>query len=284
MDVYQIKHICCLPYSVVGLIATIPNRTDLLIRAAQSIAKQSHPLDALVIVGDIAPVSEYVRTRLTRTLSGLAIHFLNNTGTSGAAGSWNTGVRHISECWPHAYIAMLDDDDEWAPDHISSCFVCAQGNDWPDGIVSGLRLVKDGEEIYRPPPTRLALQDFLEGNPGWQGSNTFIRVRSLLAAGLFTEGLASCNDRDLAIRVLSLPSVRFGFTQKHTATWHLDSQRRSLSSQRGEAKRVGLAQFFRLHGHLMSAGNKQRFFDRALELFAWTEEEIIGAKGSDIDV
>ena len=202
-------------------------------------------------------------------------HFLFNDRTPGVAGTWNAGLAFIAQHWPHCYVAVLDDDDEWSPDHIEACFEAARQTGWPDVVVSGLRLCKDGVEIPRTPPADLSINDFLAGNPGWQGSNTFVSIAAMLEVGGFTEGLASTNDRDLAIRLLSRPRTRIAYTGRHTATWHIESQRQCLSTPGNPAKIKGLAQFLTLHGHRMNTEIQERFFNRALSLFGITKTDIL---------
>lgn len=260
---------------IVGLIATLPTRDTLTRVAVPSIAIQEKQLDSLVIVSDNATLPASVVQAIESLLPFIPIHVLNNTRAPGAATAWNTGIEHIANCWPEAYVAILDDDDQWDSDHLQICENAARTAGWPDVVVSGIRMSIDGDEVPRKPPMSLCIEDFLIGNPGWQGSNTFIRLNTLIKAGLFTEGLTSCNDRDLAIRVLSLNGCQFAFTGRHTASWNLDSGRPSLSSRRGEAKRAGLARFFALHGHRMNETVRLRFFDRAKRLFGWSENEIL---------
>lgn len=261
--------------TIVGLVATIPTRDTLLTVAIPSVVSQARPLDALVIVSDNAALSARVVQALQNLLPRTPIHLLSNVRAPGAANAWNTGIEHIANHWPQAYVAILDDDDQWDIGHLKICEKVAKTAGCPDVVLSGIRTHVDGKEIPRDPPLSLCVEEFLIGNPGWQGSNTFIRLNTLIEAGLFTDDLRSCNDRDLAIRVLSLNASRFAFTGTHTVSWNLDTGRSSLSSRRGEAKRAGLAQFFALHGHRMTEVVRRHFFERAEMLFGWSEEEIL---------
>lgn len=227
-------------------------------------------------MSDGALIPDAVEDALRRLLPSCTITFLANHGMRGAAETWNKGIQFIKFQWSNAYVAILDDDDIWDPVHIETCEAKARLESWPDAVVSGLQMSIDGEEVLRDPLLSASVEDFLAGNPGWQGSNTFVRLDALVAAGCFTDGLRSCNDRDLAIRLLTRKGSRVVFTGRHTATWFLDATRQSLSSRRGEAKRAGLARFYELHGHRMDDEIRQRFFDRARALFGWSESEILG--------
>lgn len=268
---------------IVGLIATLPTRDTLMSVALPSIARQSRQLDALVIVVDNSTLPAGMVRALGEWMPCIPIHLLSNTRAPGAANTWNIGIEHIADRFPEAYVAILDDDDQWDSDHLRICEVTAGSAGWPDVVISGIRMRINGEEVPRDPPRTLFIEDFLMGNPGWQGSNTFIRLSTLIKAGLFTEGLRSCNDRDLAIRVLSLNASRFAFTGRHTASWNLDTAKSCLSSRRGEAKHAGLARFFALHGHRMNETVRRRFFERSEKLFGWSEDEILAGTGTTAD-
>lgn len=267
------------PPHVHALIATVPRMDLLLGRALPSIARQTRPPASVFIVSDKTDISPPDAGLIRKELRGIPVHFLRNRTSPGAAGTWNTGILDIARHDADCYVAILDDDDEWDPDHLEACAAALGTVNPADAVISGLRGRHAAGEILRVPPVSLTVDDFLVGNPGWQGSNTFIRLGTLLKAGLFTDGLASCNDRDLAIRVLSLLGVRMAFTGRFTATWHLGSSPDQLSLHGNEQKRAGLARFLQLHGHRMNSGARNAFFERAYKLFGFSESEILSVHG-----
>ncbi|WP_299201640.1 glycosyltransferase family A protein [uncultured Amphritea sp.] len=258
--------------TIVALIATLPEREVLLHRAVTSVCAQKlFPSNLVIVVDSDTSTSSFIPNLPT---SEIPIHIIENKISSGAASSWNKGIRFIQEHWPDCYIAILDDDDTWDCNHISLCSAHAYEHDWPDVVLSGLRLIIDGHEQNREPICRVCVDDFLIGNPGWQGSNTFIRLSALVSSGCFTDNLASCNDRDLAIRVLNLKNVKVAFTESHTSNWILDTKQRSLSTKLSESKLDGLGHFYHLHKHLMTDDVKLKFFLRAYSLFGWCKKDI----------
>lgn len=260
---------------LIVLVATVSGREHFLSRALHSIANQTMSADSVVIVGDGTQVDPSVTQRHFQISSFSSVNCLVNQHDTGVANTWNTGILFIAERWPDCYLAILDDDDEWDANHLAHCLETACLSQWPDVVISGLRMYRDGVELPREPMQAACIQDFLAGNPGWQGSNTFIKLTTLLRAGSFTPDLQSCNDRDLAIRVLSLDDVHVAFTGCHTASWHLDSNRTSLSSKGSQTKLDGLAHFYCLHSHRMTASIRQQFFARAVALFGWQEADIL---------
>ncbi len=259
---------------IIGLVATCPREDALKQVSIPSVAKQQRLPDALVVVSDQHPLSTATTQDLQRLSHPLTIHHLSNNRASGAAGCWNSGLDFIFQHWPNAYVAIIDDDDVWDVDHLATCEDVARDSGWPDLVVSGLRMKCDGSLAPRIPPTALCVDDFLVGNPGWQGSNTFADIGTLRAAGGFTDGLASCNDRDLAIRTLSLSKIRLSFTGRFTSTWNFNASSNSLSKP-GLQKTGALRHFLAMHGHRMSLDVRHAFLSRCMELFGVSETDLV---------
>jgi len=258
---------------VIVLIATYPRIDSLKSLSIPSIAQQTHPADAVVIVTDRNRLSDKDMQDIQSILPQTEIRSYSNEHATGAAGAWNTGLSHIHQLWPNAYVAILDDDDWWDCDHLAACIDTARVNDLPEVVVSGLRMVSAGVLIPREPPLKLSIDDFLIGNPGWQGSNTFVSISTLRKVGGFTDGLTSCNDRDLAIRILSLPDVNITYTGRFTSTWNFNASPNSLS-QSGKQKQEALRQFLSIHHHRMSDEVRRGFLNRCNELFGVLEEDL----------
>ncbi|KXZ45448.1 hypothetical protein GPECTOR_54g189 [Gonium pectorale] len=168
----------------------------------------------------------------------------------------------------NTWVAILDDDDAWEPNHLEACLAAAAAaaaashQPAADMVVSGLlRYEHDGEDgcdgTYDdgggggstspaghpagasaaarltsfplatqqlppqpvpqpvPPEGPLDARCFLTDNPGIQGSNLFVRLGTLLRAGLFDEWLPSTTDRDLCIRLAHV-RARSAHTGLHT--------------------------------------------------------------------
>ena len=255
------------PYVAV-LIATRPRWRSLVSVSLPSLLRQTWSPQEVVIVADSKPLTSEECAAVKEQFAGPYVRFLHNEGLPGAAGSWNTGLKDIRTRRPSAFVAILDDDDEWDEDHLEQCVeTVGAGGGTVDVVISGLRIVRNGQELPRSVPLGLSVEDFLIGNPGWQGSNTFVRAETLRRAGDFTDGLQSLNDRDLAIRVLSLEGIHMSFTGRMTSTWHLGREFDALSRPGAPEKRSGISQFLALHGHRMSPQVKAAFAQRCRQLF-----------------
>ena len=143
--------------TVVVLVTTY-NRPELLKkRALESILNQTRHHDVIVLVDNSD--AEARRRKNISTFHELFEDgvYLVNQRAPGAAGTWNQGLQYIKQHHPSAWVAILDDDDEWTPDHLQTCLSVAKG---ADAVISGIRTVLDGEVIEDRVPTKLTISDF----------------------------------------------------------------------------------------------------------------------------
>jgi hypothetical protein len=259
--------------SIIALVATC-GRFDVLSRVSlPSISRQSLKPEHVIVVTDGFRATSDQIAHWSEVLGSLRLDVVENCRLRGVAGAWNTGLALLKAKGFKGYVAILDDDDCWDEFHLSVCLQTAI-RDQVEVVVSGLRFVRDGVPQPRVLPTQLAVSDFLQGNPGWQGSNTFMSLDAFVRVGGFRDGLSSLNDRDLAIRVLDHPDLQIGFTGLWTATWIMDSTRKTLSSLGSSAKLQGLRVFWHLYQDKMTRNDGQAFFERAWRLFGISQDEI----------
>lgn len=253
----------------VVVLVTTHNRPELLKkRALESILSQSRRHDAIVLVDNSDTETTRRKNRsVFKEFFDDGVYLVNKR-SPGAAGTWNQGLQYIEEHYADAWIAILDDDDEWAPHHLHSCLEVA---DDADAVLSGIRTVLDGEVIEDRVPANVTMSDFFATNPGWQGSNTFIRSNAIQKAGWFDEGLLCTHDRDLAIRCLSLDDFKIQYSKRVTMLYYLERKRDSLTMAQGRGKHTGLLQFYKKHRKIMKTSDEEAFFKRSTELFGLDE-------------
>jgi broad specificity phosphatase PhoE/glycosyltransferase involved in cell wall biosynthesis/SAM-dependent methyltransferase len=275
-------------HAVVALIAT-RGRFDLLReRALPSILAQTRVPDRLVIVADRTKeelpdpdLAELARQLQAQCGNRIRVTVMRNRRTRArAAGAWNTGIDQLhrdadivryADLW---FVAILDDDDAWAPDHIESCLEAAIARDL-NMVASGLIRfgTLDGPgHLHSIPSTLDSREQFIKGQH-IQGSNLFVRLDLLLQAGCFDEHLPSCTDRDLCIRLADLPALRFGATSMHTVHHYADPREDRLSAPASPAKLDGLTRFWRKHAPRFDEAAREAAAKRAFELFGWRPPE-----------
>jgi glycosyltransferase involved in cell wall biosynthesis len=92
---------------------------------------------------------------------------IRNARTKGAAGAWNTGLDFIRANFGDAWVAILDDDDEWEDDHLRLCKSGATGD--VGAVISGIVTYVDGVPASVAVHDKFESRSFLSHNPGWQG-------------------------------------------------------------------------------------------------------------------
>lgn len=257
------------------LIATC-DRPDLLAqRALTSLQRQTCPPDYLVVVDDSEPKMRPDNRNIVNDLrlGGVRVIYLNNTRHRGACGAWNTGLewlrRHAGE--PHkAFVAILDDDDEWEAEHLAVCKAAVATQQFEMVAPAIRRIAIGADERVQIPPPSLDPGLFLVGNPHIQGSNLFVRLDAMLEAGGFDESLTSSTDRDLCIRLADLGWVRYARVDQPTVRHHAEASRPRLSSPGSDRKQCGLDRFWsKWHGR-MSDQEQEACKQRAKEYFGWS--------------
>ena len=53
-----------------------------------------------------------------------------------------------------------------------------------DVVLGGIRTILDGKNIEERNPKTIKTEEVFSTNPGWQGSNTFIRTKTIIEAVL----------------------------------------------------------------------------------------------------
>ena len=251
---------------IAAIIAT-HNRPQLLAkRALESIAGQSLQPDFLIVVDDSDQALRRTNEQIVADIraEGTKTVYLQNYRTPGAAGAWNTALAWLQGAESSAFVAILDDDDSWAPTYLEHCEAAAVEGDL-DMVAAGIVYHKTWEHEGWPLsiPERLDVAQLLVRNLHVQGSNLFVRLRKLLEAGGFDEALASTTDRDICIRLADLNSVRFGSIQRHLVHHYAEDDRKRLSTPGGAAKRAGLRQFYRKYGCRMTDEQRTAFVERS---------------------
>ena len=256
--------------SIAAVVAT-HNRPELLAeRALASIAAQTRRPDYLVVVDDSDADTRRANAEVVAGLaiSGTRTLYLENCRTPGASGAWNTALFHLHGIDPLAYVAILDDDDSWAGTYLERCEEAV--------LEKGLDIVSAGLVLHRfhgypgqllDPPSSLDVSALLVRNPHIQGSNLFVRLRRLLAAGGFDEAMTSTTDRDMCMRLADLGTVEYAALNEHLVNHFADDDRPRLSTPGSDAKRAGLKYFYRKYRGRMSDEQQAAFIERSRRLF-----------------
>ncbi len=246
---------------IIGVIAT-KNRNYLLKKAISSALNQKK-LDELIVVSD-SDEETFIKDEI---LCKDKCSFLKNKYTRNYAGNLNTALDYIvlkyiiilKENPNNIYIAFLDDDDLWKLTYIEKCKKVLASN--PDFVVTGLNYYTDDKVLQLSIPQSFDMTSFLSKNPHVQGSNTFVKLSTILKAGCFDEALNSTTDRDFFTRILML-NPTYEIINEYLVDVDAHNDRQRLTNNK-DGKLKSLSYFYSKYYGLMDNELKCKFFDRA---------------------
>ncbi|WP_298271449.1 glycosyltransferase [Geobacter sp.] len=189
---------------LVSVIVPTYNRPDMLPDTLRSILAQTYPHIEIVVVNDAGEDVE----RLVKEVAPGAV-YLRHERNKGLAGARNTGIRRATG----KYIAYLDDDDLFYPEHVETLVTFLEGSDFRVAYTNSYRAFQSQAsgryEVVRREVAhgidfdydRILVDNFVP-------VLCFMHEKSCIAeSGCFDESLRRHEDWDLWIRM----SRRFRF-------------------------------------------------------------------------
>lgn len=246
------------------------NRIELLPRALKSIKEQSRQPNFVYIISNSTADNFREEQNLC---ADFGFQIFKNHRTENYAGALNTAIEQIireNGISEDFYFASLDDDDEWLPNYLQE--IESNNSENFDLLAGYLLRSSKSENNLLVLPNELSEKDFLIGNPGISGSNTFIKLTTLLKSGAFDEGLSATIDRDFFVRVF-LQKPKYQIVNKHLVTQHTDNDRERVTTNRTK-KEESLRVFFYKFQHLMNKEEKEQFFQRIEKLFSISKSSL----------
>jgi glycosyltransferase involved in cell wall biosynthesis len=211
-----------------AVVIPVHNKERHVKRAVLSVIEQTYPPSEIIIIDDCSHDASIERIR---EIGDRRLRFFRRDvpGPGGYAAR-NLGIEQAQSDW----IAFLDADDAWEPEHLADMHKAIQADDSDSSCVfSGYRYVAPGGGVGLDWFTRRGkaaggrstdrmLGEWLDGGcPLWTGA-VAMRRQVLIDAGLFPAGKCRRGgDRDLWMRVI----LRTGciYTGSPTATYFRDS-------------------------------------------------------------
>ena len=189
--------------SIFCIVAICSDSDRLVRRSFRSVLAQSHQPDYIVLVSNPSnKISQTALDDLHRELPEPSkLHILTNGRTQCIAGIWNAGISYalsVTDNAENTYIALLNEEDKWLPEHLSTCI---EGLREFDVVVS--EPVK-GEEPQLLDSQLFSIEQLLTVVPAIESSRLCFRLSSVLRAGLFDENLSNTLVCDLFIRLVEI--------------------------------------------------------------------------------
>ena len=231
----------------ISVVIPTHNRLTLLRECINSVRAQTKPPDEIVVVDD---GSNDETANWCIKQSDIVFRRIKNSGPSAAR---NLGVKISRSRW----IAFIDSDDLWMPDHLESLLKLIEAHgaiewiiansylvdatlnplDGPQGFIGAFPVFnKNTKRLERMFPS-LTIKNFWTGNANRQAlTGNFLQPSGLLITksqfervGGFNESLRLCEDMDLLLRLVKASPA--ALTLKQTYIWRM-CQSDSLASDR----------------------------------------------------
>jgi glycosyltransferase involved in cell wall biosynthesis len=208
------------------------DRPHLILRAIRSaLAQTFSPIEVVVVVDgpDIATARSLLEIKDPR------LKVVTLPARLGPADARNAGVNEARGAW----IAFLDDDDEWLPDKLEVQIEAASRSHYAFPIVTSRFIARTqrGESVW---PWRLMrpsepLSEYLFTRkpffqrPGWVATPTLLTRKALLCRVPFTSNLWFHEDWEWLLRVSTLEGVGIVFVPDAQAIVSAEEDRTRLS-------------------------------------------------------
>jgi glycosyltransferase involved in cell wall biosynthesis len=203
-------------------------RPDLVIRAVRSALAQTVREIEVVVVVD-GP-DEETRAALV-AIGDDRVRIVELPESGGAPNARNVGVREARAAW----VALLDDDDEWLDTKLATQLALARTATAPVPIVA-TRLINRTPRAEYVMPRRLPgagepLSEYLTVRHGLFHGEGFIQTSTIMAPAEllrrvpFTVGLRRMQELDWTLRAASYDGVELLMTDEPLVIWHQDEDR-----------------------------------------------------------
>lgn len=216
---------------LVSVVIPTKDRVVQLERAITSVFNQSHEQIELIVVDDnsIDETEELIYDLINN--KSMNIIYKKNDESQGGAVSRNLGA----ELARGEYIAFLDSDDEWDPNHLTHSIAYIEGNHL-DAAFSDYNLIESAHKIkyfenkYDP---NLKLVDLLFMRNIDPRTSTFVFKQSAFNEVQFDNEQKKHQDWDLAARFSK--KYRMGCTEASTVSIYHDADNRMSAKMNHEA-------------------------------------------------
>jgi glycosyltransferase involved in cell wall biosynthesis len=160
---------------LVSVVIPTLDRPSLLLRAIDSVLRQTHREIEVIVVVD-RPTQDTVSA--VQSVNDARVRLITNPYAPTAGGARNAGADHARGEW----IAFLDDDDEWLPDKLERQIAFAAGR--PPALVSCLSWVVTPRATYVSPQiaydNSMPLDEYLFDRRSLFGAPGFVQTSSYL--------------------------------------------------------------------------------------------------------
>ncbi len=240
----------------ISVVIPTRNRPMLLLRAVRSALRQTlEEIEVIVVIdGEVGCAS----ADAVACLGECRVRCIVLREQVGGAEARNIGIRSARSAW----VALLDDDDEWLPSKLEMQLAAARPYTGEDQLVVTCRHVhraEGAEDVLRPrrlPRPGEAACEFMFDYLCYFQTSTFVCSKKLLLQIPFTRNLAFFQDIDWFLRALRDPGTRLVVVPQPLSIYYAPEERQSITSRLSWKARVDWG---RGNRHLMSKRSYSRF-------------------------
>lgn len=219
---------------IVSVVIPTRNRPAIVLRAVKSALSQTiTDVEVIVVIDGIDPAT----VQALSEVKDPRLKVMACETSVGGAEARNIGVRQGKG----EFVALLDDDDEWAPNKLERQLELAQASSALFPVITTRLIARrpDGDEIW---PRRamkqnesmseylLCREQSIRQGEGFIQTSTLLASRRLFLAMPFTPGLPRHQDWDWLIRVAEFPGVQFEWIWEPLTIYYIDAYRKSVSA------------------------------------------------------
>ena len=189
-----------------GISVIIPtyNRSRLLLKAIESVRKQTHQNIEIIVVDDCSIDDT---EQIVRNIQDERIRYIKHETNKGGAESRNTGIKNAAG----AYIGFLDSDDQWLPEKLEKQLNIFKLNSKIGVVYTGIATFNEEgflDEIL-PQYRGKMISYLLEANYINTTSSILVEKNLLDQVNGFNSTLPSCQDWDLYLKLAQKTSFDF---------------------------------------------------------------------------
>ena len=170
-----------------------------LAQALGSVFRQTYPDYETIVINDGSPDTPQIEVALRPYAERIRYFRQRNRGPAAAR---NRGIAEARG----KFIAFLDADDYWAPDHLAKQMAMLEQNPQLELVYSDWILLKNEKPwrrafVMEPQAPEVTFDSLLQERSNIGTSTVVVSRAAILAAGCFDETLLRCEDFEMWLRI-----------------------------------------------------------------------------------
>jgi len=196
------------PLPTVDVVIPAYNAETFITKTLESVAKQSHPIQSVIVVNDGSTDNTQTCVLQFATAFPHLNIILHNQDNAGLSAARNAGIRRSGA----DLIALLDADDLWGPEKLSNQVQLFSNSPMINlGVIYCAYLLINEQDQLLPSTPKSVIAPILRGNVyqklllgnfiSGSGSSVLVKRTVFTEVGLFDENLRACEDWDMWMRI-----------------------------------------------------------------------------------